>query len=220
MSLIRSWTLLGPWGPPKRLESHPQSLSGCQGSFKVPSYPSEVNNCCITQEYTVCHNFIQILFLSPSFKYKFKYKGCKMLPFRGGDIRLYSYISVPWLMNLIPSVLLLLFRMLSNQDLDWKRSAGLLYFIVSWISGELSEQVKICFLGSTLPPGQISAIFPPVWSRLWLPHRWCFLQPVKRLWALCSGSTLICVWFKGVRCKCGYYPQESYTNHDWEQIFD
>ena len=78
------------------------------------------------------------------------------------------------------------------------------------MSGELSEQVKICFRGSTLPPGQISAIFPPVWSGLWLPHRWCFLQPVKRLWALCSASTitLICLWFQGVRCKCGYYPQD------------
>ena len=78
------------------------------------------------------------------------------------------------------------------------------------MSGELSQQVKICFLGSTLPPGQISAIFPPVWLGLWLPPRWYFLQPVKSLWALCSASTitLICLWYQGVRCKCGYYPQD------------
>ena len=47
---------LSPWGPPKRLESYPHSLSGCPGSFWVPSDPSEVTNHCITQQYTVCHN--------------------------------------------------------------------------------------------------------------------------------------------------------------------
>ena len=47
---------LSPWRPSKCLESHPHSLSGCPGSFWVPSDPSEVTNRCITQQYTVCHN--------------------------------------------------------------------------------------------------------------------------------------------------------------------
>ena len=44
------------WGPPKRLEGHPHSLSGCPGSFWIPSDPSEVTNRCITHQYTVCQN--------------------------------------------------------------------------------------------------------------------------------------------------------------------